>query len=68
VAYDPDSMRSNRKETEELRHVERQARLARGKSWDDFMEEWSQLKPPEDALAWFGSWPDGAVVTPVFRP
>ena len=32
------------------------------------MEEWSQLKPPEDALAWFGSWPEGAVVAPVFRP
>jgi hypothetical protein len=61
-------MRSNRKETEELRQAERQARLARGKTWDDFMEEWSQLKPPEDALTWFGSWPDGAVVAPVFRP
>jgi hypothetical protein len=51
-----------------LRQAERQARLARGKSWDDFMEEWSQLKPPENALAWFGSWPEGAVVAPVFRP
>ena len=68
VAYNPDSMRSNCKETEELREAERQARLARGKSWDDFMEEWSQLKPPDDALAWFGSWPEGAVVAPVFRP
>ena len=68
VVYDPDTMRSNRKETEELRQAERQARLARGKTWDDFMEEWSQLKPPEDALTWFGSWPDGAVVAPVFRP
>src|SRR6266550_3768525 len=68
VVYDSDSMRSNRKETEDLRQAERKARLARGKTWDAFMQEWSQLKPPEDALAWFGSWPEGAVVAPVFRP
>jgi acetophenone carboxylase len=68
VAYDPDTMRLNVAETEARRDAERKARLSRGKTWDAFMEEWSQLKPPEEALAWFGSWPDGAVVTPVFRP
>jgi N-methylhydantoinase B/oxoprolinase/acetone carboxylase alpha subunit len=68
VAYDPNSMRSNQKETEDLRQAERRDRLARGKTWDAFMDEWSQPQPPEEALTWFGSWPEGDVVAPVFRP
>jgi len=39
VAYDPDSLRVNQQETEALRQAERQARLARGKTWDAFMQE-----------------------------
>jgi acetophenone carboxylase len=61
-------MRVNVAETEALRDAEREARLARGQSWDDFQSQWSQLRPPEEALAWFGSWPEGKVLTPVFRP
>jgi N-methylhydantoinase B/oxoprolinase/acetone carboxylase alpha subunit len=68
VSYDPAQMRVNQEETEALRQAERDARLARGKTWDAFVEEWSQLKPPDEALTWFGSWPEAAVVTPVFRP
>ena len=68
VASDADTMRVNQKETEVLRQAERQSRLARGKTWDAFIEEWSQLKPPEEALAWFGSWPEGSVIAPIFRP
>jgi acetophenone carboxylase len=68
VAYDPVQMRVNQEETAALRKAERQARLARGKHWDAFMEEWSQKKPPEEILTWFGSWPDGTTTVPVFRP
>ncbi|GAC1353849.1 MAG: hydantoinase B/oxoprolinase family protein [Ktedonobacteraceae bacterium] len=68
VAYDSTQMRVNQEETKALREAERKARLARGKPWDTFMEEWSQLKPPDEALKWFGSWPEGAVTAPVFRP
>jgi N-methylhydantoinase B/oxoprolinase/acetone carboxylase alpha subunit len=68
VAYDSDTMRVNVTDTEALRYAERKARLARGQSWDDFHSEWSQLKPPEEALAWFGSWPEGKQLAPVFRP
>jgi hypothetical protein len=68
VVSDADTMRVNQKETEVLRQAERQSRLARGKTWDAFIEEWSRLKPPEEALAWFGSWPEGSVVAPIFRP
>ena len=69
VAYDPVQMRINEEEeAAALRQAERQARLARGKTWDAFMEKWSQQKPPEEILTWFGSWPDGTATIPVFRP
>ncbi len=68
VAYDPVQMRVNQEETTALRRAERQARLARGKPWDAFMEEWSQKRPPEEILTWFGSWPDGTAKIPIFRP
>jgi acetophenone carboxylase len=68
VAYDPDTMRLNVAETEALRDAERKARLARGLSWDEFQEEWSQQKPPDEILTWFGSWPEGKQLAPVFRP
>jgi hypothetical protein len=44
------------------------ARLARGVPYDEFVAEWSQRKPDESILGYFGSWPDGAVVTPLMRP
>jgi hypothetical protein len=44
------------------------ARLARGVPYDEFVAEWSQRKPDESILRYFGSWPDGAVVTPLMRP
>jgi hypothetical protein len=54
--------------TEELRAAERKARLARGKSYDDFLVVWSEQSPPEEILEWYGSWPDGNMVGPIFRP
>ncbi|MCE0766036.1 hydantoinase B/oxoprolinase family protein [Pseudonocardia kujensis] len=42
-------------------------RKARGKTWDEFHEGWSQRKPPEEVLGLYGSWPDAAVVNPLMR-
>ena len=43
------------------------ARLQRGRPYEEFEAEWSQRKPPEEILEFFGSWPDGAVVNPLIR-
>ena len=43
------------------------ARLQRGRAYEEFEAEWSQRKPPEEILEFFGSWPDGAVVNPLIR-
>lgn len=58
VAYDPDTKAVDRDRTEALRRAERAARLARGQLFDAFQEAWSRLKPPDDILHWYGSWPD----------
>jgi acetophenone carboxylase len=44
------------------------ARLSRGVPYEDFVAGWSQRKPDDSILGYFGSWPDGAVVTPLMRP
>ncbi len=68
VAHDPESGKVDEEETARLRDEERRARLERGRPWDEFIAEWSQHKPPEEILKWFGSWPDGRALEPIVRP
>ena len=42
-------------------------RSRRGRPYQEFEAEWSQRRPPEEILEFFGSWPDGAVVNPLIR-
>jgi N-methylhydantoinase B/oxoprolinase/acetone carboxylase alpha subunit len=67
VAYDPETLKVDEDETRGLRDAERKARFERGKRWAEFNVEWSQLRPPEEILKWFGSWPEGQPVAPVMR-
>jgi len=68
VALDAEGRKLDVTRTEELRNAERTARLARGKSYDDFMVEWRKLSPPQDILQYYGTWPDAKSTGPVFRP
>jgi acetophenone carboxylase len=54
--------------TETLRADVREERKQRGRPYEEFVAEWSRRKPPEEILGLYGSWPDGAVVTPLMRP
>ena len=67
VAFDDRTGRVDAAATrsERARHVA--DRLSRGRPFDEFEAEWSQRKPPEEILEFFGSWPDGAVVNPLIR-
>jgi acetophenone carboxylase len=40
---------------------------ARGQTWDDFHRDWDQLKPPDQALKFYGSWPDARKDREVIR-
>ena len=33
----------------------------------EFEEEWLQKRPPEEALKWYGSWPDAEKVQDIIR-
>ncbi len=68
VVFTPELRRVDHEQTARLREEERKSRLARGKTWDEFIAEWSKKNPPEEILEWFGSWPDGAPIKPIFRP
>jgi len=68
TVYDKEKLRVDQEETARLREEEKKARIKRGKPYDQFEKEWLKKKPPEEALKFYGSWPDAQVVTPIFRP
>jgi acetophenone carboxylase len=63
IVWDRERERVEVAATDELRAAEREARKARGKTWDEFQAEWSTKRPAEEILHHYGSWPDGAPVT-----
>jgi acetophenone carboxylase len=68
VAMDAEGRRVDAAQTEAWRGEERKARLARGKPYAEFLEEWSKQSPPREILQWYGSWPDAKPTAPIFRP
>lgn len=66
VAYDPEIWAADPETTEQIRKHEREDRLSRGQSYDDFEKEWLK-KRPKASLDSYGSWPDARVVRPVMR-
>ncbi|MFN8174511.1 MAG: hydantoinase B/oxoprolinase family protein [Solirubrobacteraceae bacterium] len=55
VAFDPERGEVDERMTSELRASERQARIARGLPYDEFVERWRRDAPPED-VPYLGSW------------
>src|SRR5262249_46767608 len=68
VVFDRVRRKVDLERTDQLRREERQARLARGVSYDRFEESWHTQKPPAEALEFYGRWPDAKPTGPVFRP
>jgi len=67
VAYDPATLQVDYKKTDEMRHEEKEKRKKRGLKSVEFKKEWSKLKPPEEILVYYGSWPDAKKVKDVIR-
>jgi len=67
VVYDKETHIIDYEATERLRSEERNLRLQRGKPYEEFEKEWSKLRPPEEILSDYGSWPDAKAVRPVVR-
>ena len=68
IAYDVQRRKVDTEQTETLRREEKQARLARGVPYEQFLQVWSRQSPPKEALQYYGTWPDAKPTGPVFRP
>lgn len=60
VVHDPITMVVNARETEKQRQKARKERIAAGTAYDRFMATWSQRRPLEAILRYYGSWPDAS--------
>jgi hypothetical protein len=67
VAYDHETLEVDEEKTKQLRQEERKDRLSRSMTWGEFEKEWSQLRPPEEILEYYGSWPDGRKTREIIR-
>jgi len=67
LAYSTDLRKHDPEKTQQLRDLEKRARLARGKPYHEFEKEWSQMSPPLEILQWYGSWPDAKPTGPIIR-
>jgi len=61
VVYDRESRIVDEAATRAARDAERKARIARGKPYDEFVEQWVSPEPPA-SLPYMGSWGDPSVV------
>jgi N-methylhydantoinase B/oxoprolinase/acetone carboxylase alpha subunit len=61
IVFDEESLIVDEEKTRQLREQERQKRLKQGKTYDEFMKDWSKRKPEEHIIRYYGSWPDPSV-------
>jgi len=58
VVWNSELNRVEEEATDKLRKETYAARLKRGKSYDEFIKEWATLKPSDEILEYYGTWPD----------
>ncbi|MCC7413116.1 MAG: hydantoinase B/oxoprolinase family protein [Gammaproteobacteria bacterium] len=67
VVWDEASGRLDAAATDAARAAEMQARKRRGRPYAEFEQAWSQKRPPEEILVYYGSWPDAQVTHKLLR-
>ncbi len=58
VVYDEASLRVDHEATARKRQAVRDERRQRGRRYSEFMRDWQQLRPPAQALTYYGEYPD----------
>lgn len=58
VEFDSATLVVDENATTIARNKERLARKKRGKTYEEFLVEWSKKRPAEEALSYYGSWPN----------
>ncbi len=67
VVYDAETLEVDYDMTRTLRQEARQKRLHEGINFEDFENKWLKRRPPEEALEFYGSWPDANKVRQIVR-
>jgi hypothetical protein len=67
VAYNHETLEVDEEKTKQLRQNEREDRINRSMTWEEFEKEWSKLRPDEEILEYYGSWPDGRKTRDIIR-
>ena len=57
VSYDENTLRLDAEKTDILREEARKDRLKRAMSYDDFQKDWLKLRPSEETLEYYGTYP-----------
>jgi hypothetical protein len=68
VAYDEKTLRLDPEKTEALRKEARAERLKKAKPYDQFEAEWLRLRPSEQALKYYGAYPNPSKGAPPGPP
>ncbi|MCP4719521.1 MAG: hydantoinase B/oxoprolinase family protein [Desulfobacteraceae bacterium] len=58
IAYDEKTLRLDKKKTEETRSEAKLERINQGKPYDEFEAEWLKLRPSDEALKYYGAYPN----------
>ena len=58
VVYDGETLQLDSEGTAALRRQAREDRKRSAKPYEEFVREWSKLRPPDDALRYYGDYPD----------
>ena len=58
IAYDEKTLRLDKKKTEDVRSDAKKERLNLGKPYEEFETEWLKLRPSDEALKYYGSYPN----------
>lgn len=67
VVYDPETLSLNLEATIDARNQERESRIQRGKSYEDFVIEWEQKEPDPSILEYYGEWPTAKANRQIMR-
>jgi len=67
VAYDAETWTADEDKSREMSSENSKTVYAAPGNYDVFEKEWSQKKPSEDQLVYYGSWPDAKIVRPIIR-
>ncbi len=58
IAYDEKTLRLDKEKTKEVRSAAMDERLKLGKPYDEFEAEWLKLRPSDEALKYYGAFPN----------